>query len=116
MLDPDDLARDVKSMDSRLETLVSELKKANIQTLEVRESMERLSRDNVFIKTILEETKYTNEHIKFDLRELMAPIEAIYACLKSIRLFVGVAGLVGVMLLVNRYFSEISSWFLSLVG
>jgi len=59
MLDPDDLARDVKSMDSRLETLVSELKKANIQTLEVRESMERLSRDNVFIKTILEETKYT---------------------------------------------------------
>jgi len=31
MLDPDDFAKDVKSMDSRLETLVSELKKANIQ-------------------------------------------------------------------------------------
>lgn len=116
MLDPDDFAKDVKSMDSRLEAMVKELRKANIQTLEVRESMERLSRDNVFIKTVLEETKYTNEHIKFDLRELIAPIEAILACLKTIRLLIAVAGLLAVTLLVSSYFSEISSWFLSLAG
>lgn len=116
MVDPEDLAKDVKLMDSRLEILVNELRKTNIQVLDVRKSMEMLSRDNDFIKTTLEETKYTNEQIKFDLRELMAPINAILACLKSIRLFIGIAGLVGVMLLVIRYFSGISSWFLSLAG
>ena len=116
MLDPDDLAKDVKSVDSSLEVLVNELRKTNIQVLEVRKLMEMLSRDNDFIKTTLEETKYTNEQIKFDLREMMAPIDAILVCLKSIRLFIGVAGLVGVMLLVNHYFSGILSWFLSLAG
>ena len=116
MLDPDDLAKDIKSMDSRLEILVNELRKTNIQVLEVRKLMEMSSRDNDFIKTTLEETKYTNEQIKFDLREMMAPMEAILVCLKSIRLFIGVAGLVGVMLLINHYFGDKLSWFLSLRG
>ena len=51
MLDPDDLAKDVKSVDSKLEVLVNEFRKTNIQVLEVRKLMEMLSRDNNCMNT-----------------------------------------------------------------
>ncbi len=116
MLDPDNLAKDVKSVNSRVEVLVNELRKTNILVHDLGKSIEKLGKDNVFIKTTLEETKYTNDQIKFDLRELMVPPKAILACLKSIRLLIGMSLLVGVMLLVSRYYNGIWSWFHSLMG
>ena len=98
MLDPVKLANDVRSIESSLSALSEAVQGINRQT----------SKDLYFIKHTLEETKYTHEQIKFELRELKNPIDAILACLKSILWFVrvvSIAALVGAILLAGSCFN-----------
>jgi len=113
MLDPVKLANDVKSIESRLGSLVEELLVISNQTSEVKNSIANLKKDNFFVKNTLEETKHSVETIKFELRELTDPIDAIQTNLKSIlwvvRL-VSIAALVGVALLADSYFNWIEQF------
>ena len=98
MLDPVKIANDVRSIESSLGALREAVRGLNSQT----------SKDLYFIKHTLEETKYTHEQIKFELRELKNPIDAILACLQSILWFVrvvSIAALVGATLLAGSYFN-----------
>lgn len=98
MLDPVKLANHIKSIESSIGALVEAVKGMNSQT----------TKDIYFIKNTLEETKYTNEQIKFELRELKEPIDAILACLKSILWFVklvSITALIGATLLAGSYFN-----------
>ena len=97
MLDPVKLANDIKSIESSLGALVEAVNGINSQS----------SKDLYFIKHTLEETKYTHEQIKFELRELKTPIEAILACLQSILWIVrvvSIATVVAATLLASSYF------------
>ena len=113
MLDPVKLANDVKSIESRLDSLVDELLVISNQNSEVRNSIANLKKDNYFIKNTLEETKYSVEAIKFELRELVEPINATQANVRSILWFVrlvSIAALVAVALVADSYFNWIAQF------
>ena len=113
MLDPVKLANDVRSIESRLGSSVEELLIISNQTSELKNSIANLKKDYYFVKNTLEETKYSVETIKFELRELTDPMNAIQASLKSILRFirvVSIAALIGVAILADSYLNWIEQF------
>lgn len=113
MLEPVQLPNDVKSIEFRKRALVEELAEVSHQTSEVKNSVAALTKDIYFTKNTLEETKYSVEIIKYEIRELRDPIDTIQAKLKSILWFlkiVSIAAIVGVALLADSYFNWIEQF------
>jgi len=93
--------------------MVEEPEGISNQTSEVKNSIANLTKDIYFTKHTLEETKYSVEIIKFELRELVDSIDAMQANLKSILWIirvVSIAALVGVALLADSYFNWIEQF------
>ncbi|MBT8124230.1 MAG: hypothetical protein KJO81_05350 [Gammaproteobacteria bacterium] len=113
MLEPVKPANAVKSIESRLVSLVEELAVVRKQTSEVKHSIANFTKDIYFTKNTLEETKYSVEVIKFEIRELTGTIDAIQANLKSILWIIrviSIAALVGVAILADSYFNWIEQF------